>query len=309
MERRFYVMLAIATGAHAAAYLVARERPAIRQVDASVPTDLEMQIEEAPPAPAPREEPKVVSSEATMTPSQTSLGHGGPRSTIGAITKPTSEAPNEPGTTSIANASPSTTASEAAPVAKTPLDLGLSTTYKPLFLPSAKGTDPIAKKLDSDLKAGVAASSPIDPPEAALVVDAKHAASIAGAPSTGVASFEITTDPVGVVVGTRLIDGGSDGKGWAAVGIELGRVLAKRKLEVPKGAKGVVVRLEIVAAKKETPTGIAPTKVPAKPNAALPPEGTGATSIEGTRLLPQVELSFGFSDRKVTARIVSVKPM
>lgn len=114
----------------------------------------------------------------------------------------------------------------------------------------------VASKLDKDVKAslddhdrevGAGVGGPV-------VTAAHSAASGFKAPETGRATFEVETDGVGAVIAVRVLDVSSDKAGWEAVATTLRTTLGAQHLKVPKGAKGVLVRV-LVEAIMRLPSG------------------------------------------------------
>ena len=90
---------------------------------------------------------------------------------------------------------------------------------------------------ERDARRGLARSS------AALSVAASAASALA--PSPGLATFDVVTDARGRVTRVTLVSFGSSGHRWRKVARRMERQLRRRRLRVPRGARGLHTRLRI----------------------------------------------------------------
>jgi hypothetical protein len=91
-----------------------------------------------------------------------------------------------------------------------------------------------------DVSLGLGADGPV-------IAAAESSALASVAPVRARAVFEVTADASGVVTGVRLADASEDWRGWETVGRTMSARLAKTRLRIAAGAKGVSMSIEVVS--------------------------------------------------------------
>ncbi len=213
----------------------------------------------APPAPAPEPAPVV-----------THAGSVAPRRASAARAIADEPAVDPATATQEATTPPPANSSEWSLNARPPVDLGIGGYWKSVASagpPPASGSavEPPADgermnrvlrgALDArDHELGLDHSGP-------LVSAAREAASLAGAPETGIATIEVDADATGRVTAANVVSANGDAAGWSAVARELVGLLAAKRLQLPHGARGLRAHVRIVA-ERTLPSGTQTARSP-----------------------------------------------
>ena len=67
------------------------------------------------------------------------------------------------------------------------------------------------------------------------------------APFEGRAVFSVRIDELGLVVGAQVVEASSDWHGWEEVATRTFNALAQKRVHLPRGAKGMVMRVEVTS--------------------------------------------------------------
>ncbi len=169
--------------------------------------------------------------------------------------------------------------------ARAPIDLGIGGYWKSIAM-TAPSASAVAAETSAAAVPSTAPSSPnrilrdvLDArdhamglgPSGPIVAAAHEAASLPDAPEVGSATIEVIADATGLVTAANVLSssGGADPAGWNKVAGELVRLLASKRLHLPRGARGHRAQLRIVAervlpsgSQKEQHAGAVPDDVP-----------------------------------------------
>jgi hypothetical protein len=142
------------------------------------------------------------------------------------------------------------------PAPGAPIDLGIGAYWKSVALgpavaeaPAVASAEPPPPSIEQilrdplearDHELGLGAGGP-------LVAAAREAASLAFAPDTGTATFDIESDAEGRVMSATIVSVGGDAQAWGDVARQLVSLMSSKRLHVPHGAHGFRARLRISA--------------------------------------------------------------
>ena len=165
---------------------------------------------------------------------------------------------------------------------RAPVDLGVGGYWKSVALagsadprapsePPPASTAPDRRLLETlnarDLGLGLARGGP-------LVAAAHEAASLAIAPDTGSATFDVESDASGRVMAANLVASNGEAPAWTDVARELVSLMASKRLHLRPGARGLRTRLRITA-ERTLPSG---TQTSSSPG-AVPDDVPGADPV------------------------------
>jgi hypothetical protein len=176
----------------------------------------------------------------------------------------------------------------------TPIDLGVGTYWKSVVTHGPSESAPAradersppapSASLNRILRDGLAAHDrALGLGSAGPLVSAAHAAaSPALAPDVGSATLEFECDAAGRVTTARVIAAATDVPAWSNVAREIVRLMAKRVVHLPSGARGLRAQLRITA-ERASPSGkkggvvpgAVPDDVPGTPGGDKVCEGVG----------------------------------
>ena len=248
---RFPTAFAAALGAHTAVALALALAPRAHAASAiarPLPQELVIETEElTPPAPAPST-PAAASEHAH--PSARSLDAARAsrepiNATLGDVPAQAEPVP------------PPTEGYGRAPAPSASIDLGIGAYWKSVAMgaPVAEEPPPVASaepprpSIDQMLRDSLEARDhELGLGSAGPLVSAAHdAASLAFAPDTGGATFEVVSDAEGRVTSANIVSVSADGPAWSDVARELVSLMSSKRLHVPRGAHGYRARLRITA--------------------------------------------------------------